>query len=116
MSTVYPRNLSLVIMALLIISTSLVFPFKIVMAQSAIRNPVIDMCNTCSSKEILENSVSGSESYKIQSMLSQTTPLTSTDEFNPPVTNDDYDGFWHNSDFTITLSATDDYSGVLETY
>jgi PKD repeat protein len=37
-------------------------------------------------------------------------------EVNPPVTTDDYDGLWYNSDFTITLTATDDYNGVSETY
>ena len=28
----------------------------------------------------------------------------------------DYDGLWHTSNFTITLTATDDLSGVAETY
>ena len=37
-------------------------------------------------------------------------------ELTPPKTIDDYDKLWHNSDFTITLAATDDYSGVAETY
>ena len=32
-----------------------------------------------------------------------------------PFTTDNYDGLWHTSDFTITLSATDDF-GVRETY
>jgi len=34
----------------------------------------------------------------------------------PPTTLDDYDGLWHTRDFTITLIATDDFSGVAETY
>ena len=34
----------------------------------------------------------------------------------PPTTLDDYDALWHTSDFTITLTATDDLSGVAETY
>ena len=34
----------------------------------------------------------------------------------PPVTIDDYDGLWHNAGFTITLTVTDDLSGVAETY
>jgi hypothetical protein len=34
----------------------------------------------------------------------------------PPVTSDNYDGLWHTTDFTITLTATDDYSGVNETF
>ena len=37
-------------------------------------------------------------------------------EINPPVTTSNYDGLWHNIDFTINLIATDDYSGVAETY
>ena len=37
-------------------------------------------------------------------------------DVTPPVTIDDYDGLWHNTDFTITLTATDDLSGVAETY
>ena len=58
--------------------------------------------------------------------------LTVTDEFGltdstsaivavlqddtPPTTSDDYDGAWHTADFTITLTVTDDESGVSETY
>jgi len=34
----------------------------------------------------------------------------------PPVTLDDYDGSWHTSDFTITLTAVDDLSGVADTF
>jgi hypothetical protein len=34
----------------------------------------------------------------------------------PPVTSDNYDGAWHNADFTITLTATDGESGVAQTY
>jgi len=37
-------------------------------------------------------------------------------EGNPPITNNDYDGLWHNIDFSINLSAIDDYSGVADTY
>jgi hypothetical protein len=37
------------------------------------------------------------------------------DDTTPPVTTNDYDGLWHNSDFVITLSATDD-SAVFDTY
>jgi len=33
-----------------------------------------------------------------------------------PVTDDDYDGQWHTADFFITLTATDDVSGVTDTY
>jgi hypothetical protein len=35
---------------------------------------------------------------------------------SPPVTAADYDGSWHNEDFAIALAATDDFSGVAETY
>ena len=38
------------------------------------------------------------------------------DDDTPPITLDDYDGLWHNADFTITLTATDNGSGVAETY
>jgi len=37
-------------------------------------------------------------------------------EINPPITTNNYDGLWHNIDFTINLTATDEYSGVAETY
>jgi outer membrane protein assembly factor BamB len=33
-----------------------------------------------------------------------------------PSTSHNYDGLWHTVDFTITLTATDDISGVAETY
>jgi hypothetical protein len=35
---------------------------------------------------------------------------------SPPVTGADYDGSWHSADFIVTLIATDDFSGVAETY
>ncbi|MEM1554534.1 MAG: PQQ-binding-like beta-propeller repeat protein [Thermoproteota archaeon] len=37
-------------------------------------------------------------------------------DVKPPVTRALYEDIWHNSDFTITLEATDDISGVAETY
>lgn len=37
-------------------------------------------------------------------------------DVTPPVTSDDYDGLWHNSSVTVTLSATDDISGVGTTF
>lgn len=37
-------------------------------------------------------------------------------EITPPETTDNYDGLWHNIDFTINLTATDEYSGVAEIY
>ena len=33
-----------------------------------------------------------------------------------PITSHDYDGLWHTEDFAITLTATDDISGVAEIY
>ena len=33
-----------------------------------------------------------------------------------PTTTDNYDGLWHTSDFTVTLNAADDLSGISETY
>ena len=35
---------------------------------------------------------------------------------NSPITIHNYDGSWHNQDFDITLSATDDLTGVSETF
>lgn len=35
---------------------------------------------------------------------------------NPPTTIHDYDGLWRTADFNINLTATDDFSGVAETY
>jgi len=35
---------------------------------------------------------------------------------NPPVSIDGYDNVWRTADFTITLTATDDLSGVAETF
>jgi parallel beta-helix repeat protein len=37
-------------------------------------------------------------------------------DLEPPVTNHDYDGMWHTSDFTITLTATDNSNSVEETF
>jgi parallel beta-helix repeat protein len=42
--------------------------------------------------------------------------ITAIEDFTPPTTIHDYDSLWHTSDFTITLTATDDLSGVAETY
>lgn len=47
---------------------------------------------------------------------STTTTLTVYEDGVHPTTSDDYDGLWHNSGFTITLTATDNESGVAETY
>lgn len=40
----------------------------------------------------------------------------SVEDHIPPVTTDNYDDLWHGTDFTITLTATDDVSGVANTY
>ena len=37
-------------------------------------------------------------------------------DVNPPVTEAIYEDVWHKADFTITLKASDDLSGVAETY
>jgi len=47
---------------------------------------------------------------------STSTTVTVLEDGIPPVTTDDYDGLWHNADFTVTLTATDYESGVAETY
>ena len=47
----------------------------------------------------------------------QTDSITVKVDTVAPVTSDDYDGLWHTSDFTITLTASDDTgSGVAHTY
>ena len=47
---------------------------------------------------------------------STSTTLTVHEDNMPPVTIDDYDGLWRNTDFVITLTVTDNESGVDETY
>ncbi|MHA1651589.1 MAG: PKD domain-containing protein [Candidatus Helarchaeota archaeon] len=37
-------------------------------------------------------------------------------DLTPPNTTNDYDGLWHNSDFTINLTANDNLSGIAATY
>lgn len=37
-------------------------------------------------------------------------------EVNPPITIHNYDGLWHNIDFRIILTATDDFSGISDTF
>jgi ribosomal protein L40E len=37
-------------------------------------------------------------------------------DFDPPTTNKDYDGQWHNSTFNIALAATDSLTSVFDTY
>lgn len=46
-------------------------------------------------------------------LLTQWNPVTDN---SPPITVDDYDGAWHNMNFTIKLTAADDFSGVQATY
>jgi len=42
--------------------------------------------------------------------------VTSAVDLAPPTTTHDYDGHWHTTDFTITLTAADTISGVADTY
>jgi hypothetical protein len=42
--------------------------------------------------------------------------FTVTKDTTPPTTTNDYDGKWHTSSFTITLTAIDNESGVEDTY
>jgi parallel beta-helix repeat protein len=42
--------------------------------------------------------------------------VTSTLDESPPITTEDYDGSWQNHAFTVNLNASDDVSGVLNTY
>jgi len=43
-------------------------------------------------------------------------PLMNPYDAIPPTTTHNYDGQWHTTDFTINLTATDDFSGVQTTY
>jgi parallel beta-helix repeat protein len=45
-----------------------------------------------------------------------TMAVTSSLDTSPPVTTEDYDDSWHNCSFAVNLTASDDISGVLETY
>jgi len=54
------------------------------------------------------------DEFGFQNNTSTTVTVLEDDE--APVTTDDYYEEWHTSDFTITLTAVDDESGVTETY
>lgn len=50
------------------------------------------------------------DTYPLVNQLKLVTDLT------PPTTSNNYDGVWYTTDFFIVLTATDDFSGVAETY
>ncbi|MEM2130046.1 MAG: right-handed parallel beta-helix repeat-containing protein [Candidatus Bathyarchaeia archaeon] len=54
------------------------------------------------------------DDYNLGKVLYQ--PYLKYSDIMPPVTTDDYYSSWRNTDFTITLTATDVESGVLETF
>jgi subtilisin len=58
--------------------------------------------------------LSVSDDFGFQDSISQIISVTRDNE--APVTEDNYDGTTHTSTFTITLTASDDLSGVAETY
>jgi parallel beta-helix repeat protein len=58
----------------------------------------------------------GDTPYVIDSNDQDRYPLMSPLDMSPPTTTHDYNGLWHTENFTITLTATDDVSGVAETY
>jgi hypothetical protein len=43
-------------------------------------------------------------------------PVTATLDSDLPVTTNNYEGLWHTADFTINLTATDNTSGIAETF
>jgi parallel beta-helix repeat protein len=58
----------------------------------------------------------GDTPYTIDANNTDRYPLMIPIDEIPPITTHDYDGFWHTTDFAINLSATDNLSGVAETY
>lgn len=58
----------------------------------------------------------GDTAYNIDTNCQDHYPLMTPMDLIPPFTAHDYDSLWHKTDFTITLTATDDISGVNETY
>lgn len=53
---------------------------------------------------------------KVFAVTEYTFDVTIKVDAEAPLTQIDYDGLWHNKDFTINLSATDVLSGIKETY
>jgi hypothetical protein len=49
-------------------------------------------------------------------LIASSSALAVVDDATAPVTTDDYDGLWHNSDVAVTLTPVDDLSGVAATY
>jgi len=60
----------------------------------------------------------GDTPYKIDEYNIDRYPLLASRPADgaPPKTNHDYDRLWHNADFYLWLTATDDVSGISETY
>ncbi|PVX26720.1 MAG: hypothetical protein CW716_05450 [Candidatus Bathyarchaeum sp.] len=54
------------------------------------------------------------DEYGFQNITNKT--ITVLRDSTAPTTTYEYDGEWHNTDFTIPLSATDNETGVLQTY
>ena len=53
---------------------------------------------------------------QVSAMTGYTFNVTVALDSTAPTTQNDYDGLWHNSNFTINLTATDAISGVKDTY
>lgn len=58
----------------------------------------------------------GDTPYVIDANNQDRYPLMIPLDAVPPTTIHDYDGLWHNTNFTITLTATDEVSGIAEIY
>lgn len=79
---------------------------------------------TISSNPVITHNYTAKGSYLVNLTVTDddglsrsiTRSITVGKDSTPPTTLEDYDGLWHTTDFIITLTPTDDLSGVAETY
>jgi len=79
---------------------------------TTVANPSITHIYTAEGVYLVNLTVTDNDGLSRSITRSITVGIDST----PPTTLDNYDDLWHTTDFTITLKATDDLSGVAETY
>jgi PKD repeat protein len=79
---------------------------------------------TTTTSSMIDHSYSIADAYDVTLTVtnelglknSTTKSLAVLEDNIPPVTTSDYDGQWHNADFSVTLTATDSGSGIREIY